>query len=80
MTRPASHLPPAATCTYALRFPNGEYVFDPRDWKQTTNSLALAHLWLWPIDESAEAREAKIAKVREQMKFPMPLVAVRART
>lgn len=66
----------SATCTFALRFPNGELAFDPTDWRHTTTDLSLAHLWLWPIDESAEQRAAHVQEAQKRMHYPLGVLAV----
>lgn len=56
------HRPVAATCSFALRMPNGQFVADP-DTRAITYSIDVAHLWLWPIDESEAARAERVEGV-----------------
>lgn len=79
MTRPASHLPPAATCTYALRLADGRYVADPAGVAATV-SLDHAHLWLWPLVETDEARAEGVTAVAKRYPWIGQPVAVRARS
>lgn len=68
-------------CTYALRFPSGDYAMDPKNWMKTTKELGEAHLWIWLSDESPDKRNARISEARERMTYPIfgSLSAVRAR-
>lgn len=81
MGTPADNHHIAAICTFALQFPNGEFIIDPSNWMRTTKNLSDAHIWLWPLDESDEARAARIVAVKKRMKYPPDgkISAVRAR-
>ncbi len=76
MTR--SHLPPTATCTYALRMGDGRYVTDLTS-EAGSYSIDNAHLWLWPIGETEEARAERVAAVAKRYPWIGRPVAVRAR-
>lgn len=54
--------PLAATCSFALRLPNGQFVADA-DTKAITYSIDVAHLWLWPLDESEAVRAERVELV-----------------
>jgi len=69
----------AATCTFALRMGDGRYVVDPNT-TLSSYSIDNAHLWLWPLVESDEARAERIAQVVERYPGIGRAVAVRARS
>ncbi len=77
MTR--SHQPPAATCTYALRLPDGRYVADPSG-AVATLSLDGAFVWLWPATEDDAARQERVAAVAKRWPWIGRATAVRSRT
>lgn len=79
MTRPASHLPPAATCTYVLRLADGRYVTDLAD-VASSSSIDSAHLWLWPVGDTAEDRAERVAAIAKLHPWIGMPVAGRARS
>lgn len=79
MTRPASHLPPAATCTYALRLADGRYVVDPAG-VAVSDSIDHAHLWLWPAGDTAEERAERVAAIVKRHPWIGVPTAVRAKS
>lgn len=73
-------LPLAGKVSFAVRFPNGEFIKDPLNFMATTTNLAEAHLWLRLSDESPDDRAAWLITVARRMRYPSgTLVAVRAR-
>lgn len=79
MSHGARREAPSATVSFALRMVDGRYLASPDYGALGTFDLALAHLWLWPLIESDEARAARIAEVRKRMPWSGPLSAVRAK-
>lgn len=78
MTRPASHLPTAATCTYALQLADGRYIVDLAG-IASSSSIDHAYLWLWPLIETAEARAERVAAVAKRYPWIGVPMAVRSR-
>jgi len=72
------HRPLAATCTFALRMADGRFVTDPGI-PGGSHSIENAHLWLWPLGESDEARAARIAAIVKRHPWICRATAVRAR-
>jgi hypothetical protein len=78
MTRPASHLPPAATCTFVLRLADGRYVSDPAG-AAASCSIDNAYLWLWPLIETEEARDERVAAIAKRYPWIGAPTAVRSK-
>lgn len=78
MTRPASHLPPSATCTYALRLIDGRYVTDLAG-IAGSYSIDNAYVWLWPIGDTDEDRAERVAAIMKRHPWIGGAVAVRSR-
>lgn len=76
MTR--DHRPIAATCSFALRLPNGQFVADP-DTKAITYSIDAAHLWLWSLDEGEAARADRVARIAQRYPWIGQAIPRRAR-
>lgn len=61
-------------CTYALRNPIGEYIYDPTSMRRGYDPGS-AHLWLWAPERAAD----EVAALRTRMSWTMLLTAVRGR-
>lgn len=69
--------PLAATCTFVLQLADGRYVVDPVG--AVSESIDEAHVWLWPLAESNEARQERVAAICKRHPWIRQATAVRSR-